>query len=662
MQSSGSKKAEEKEEAAHMDHWQEYKTFVVMVLASKPFDAVIGLVILVNAMSIGVEQQLALEERSTMGIRIMENCFLVIYIVELLMRFVGHSWSILHDRWVRLDITIVLLGILNSWILEPIMNEAPNEMSPLMLLRALRLLRLVKTARLLAKIYEFQILVRGLCSCLTVMLYTMLVTFAVLYCFSVLAIELITKHSMNTGDNPDTEFQLHVEAYFSSVSGTMLTLVQFVTLDQLSEVYRPLCEKDPWLSLYFLLLLMIVSIILTNLVTAVIFSSTLDANQKAIDDVQSTQERDWGSFISNLKNMFNRIDEDMSGKLTLEEFLAIDKRDQVALCQAMDVPGLTDIFMMLDTERRGEVSINDFFDCILDKVLTCSDANLKRMERQVETMHWRLKETFAGQIEMSQRIALVQERLEQSLNLGKVVGTKNAECKCGSIFMPDALFCRKCGASRGGEERPNAMSKKKITGIRAPCKGGVRDSPTLQTSAGGQGDELPYVKATLPKPVLPPSTMGSPTCLEDELGSWEMEISRKLHGLLAPILEDGIHSAVRSFQKSPTSARSGPTLLNDRSPRESSDGVDSRGSLSPPPRGGTSTLGVDKEPASSKAAAKAVKAQSAPREPQAMKVARDPKDVSPVGLRSPKCPQALPPTVAAASKAGPSQQQLPQPI
>merc|ERR1719464_235399 len=111
--------------------------------------------------------------------------------------------------------------------------------------------------------------------------------------------------------------------------------------------------------------------------------------------------------------MFNHLDADRSGKLSMDEFLDIDKRDQMALCTAMECANPAEIFRMLDTEKTGEVSINEFFDCILDKVLASGDANLKRMERQIETMHWRLKETFAVQNEVGVAMKSLTEQVNQ---------------------------------------------------------------------------------------------------------------------------------------------------------------------------------------------------------------------------------------------------------
>lgn len=56
-----------------------------------------------------------------------------------------------------------------------------------------------------------------------------------------------------------------------------------------------------------------------------------------------------------------------------------------------------DIFNALDTDKSGEISINEFFDTVLDCCLVKGSADLKRMEKQIEHMHWRLKETFSTQ-------------------------------------------------------------------------------------------------------------------------------------------------------------------------------------------------------------------------------------------------------------------------
>jgi len=120
--------------------------------------------------------------------------------------------------------------------------------------------------------------------------------------------------------------------------------------------------------------------------------------------VRHAQEEGWAVLVSNLKDMFTRLDEDRSGMLSMEEFLNINTEDQERLCKAMECDKPAEIFRMLDHDHVGELSINVFFDGILDKLLATGATNFKRMERQIETMHWRLKESFSDQLQMHQAL------------------------------------------------------------------------------------------------------------------------------------------------------------------------------------------------------------------------------------------------------------------
>merc|ERR1719282_406265 len=126
----------------------------------------------------------------------------------------------------------------------------------------------------------------------------------------------------------------------------MLTLLQFVCLDNLNEIYRPLIEKDPLLALYFVGIILVVCVVLMNLIGAVIFASALEANQSEEDSLKEQHESDWAQLIGDLKAMFSRIDEDQSGMLSLDEFMEVDKDDKDALCAALEVDTPMEIFKL----------------------------------------------------------------------------------------------------------------------------------------------------------------------------------------------------------------------------------------------------------------------------------------------------------------------------
>lgn len=78
--------------------------------------------------------------------------------------------------------------------------------------------------------------------------------------------QVISKDATLAEQSQETEFI--VTEYFDSLGKTVMTLMQFVTLDSLATIYFPLIVARPVLLCYFLPILVFVSIGLMNLVTA----------------------------------------------------------------------------------------------------------------------------------------------------------------------------------------------------------------------------------------------------------------------------------------------------------------------------------------------------------------------------------------------------------
>jgi len=385
----------------------------------------------------------------------------------------------------------VLLGVANSWIVEPFFEDAPEEMGPLMLLRTARLLRLGKTARVLVQIPTFWMLVRGLLGSVGIMCYTFLVLFGVVYLFSSAAIELIAKNQLNAGPEPDEKFQSVVATYFSSIPQSMLTMVQIMCLDEVSDIYRPLVEKDPILALYFVFVIMVINLLLLNLVTSVILSSTMEQNATEHDNMKQAQDEEWANVLGDLRDIFDRLDEDSSGYLSRSEIVCMEEGDRVRLCHALGASTPLEVFTMLDVENQGRVSLNAFFDRIVDMVLSKGDVDLKRMEKQIETMHWRLKETFTSQLETQ---ILVKRLLSQ--------------LKGGPFAMGDVHPYMKPMA-RGRERQGSGTSKS----ADEPSVGGAVDSLSRQVPP----EEIPTL-----------ANVQRQSLSDDELPPWAQEMIESL--------------------------------------------------------------------------------------------------------------------------------------
>merc|ERR1712224_503631 len=103
-------------------------------------------------------------------------------------------------------------------------------------------------------------LFRGLLNCGRTMVYTVLLLMMVLYIFSCIGIEVVAHHRLAEGADMDPIFRSIVDEHFYSLPATMLTLFRFVTMDNLHQVYTPLIEQDWTLALFFLTVILVISI------------------------------------------------------------------------------------------------------------------------------------------------------------------------------------------------------------------------------------------------------------------------------------------------------------------------------------------------------------------------------------------------------------------
>lgn len=401
--------------AEKVDEWTEYQNGIKKVCNLIWFDLAIGFVIFVNAVEIGVDQSFDLNGNDTTGTKIVESICLCIYVLELLLRFLGFGLrESLKSNWIRFDLLLVLLGVITSWIVEPVLGQKTTGLGPIMILRMLRLFRIARIfrlLRLLTKIPEFWVMIRGFLNGSNIVLCTIIIFTLALYVFGCLSVELITKHALNQSD---PEFKEHVDQHFPNLTTAMLTLVRFAVLDNTSEVYAPLVTKDPWLFIYFGVVLLVISVVTFNLLGAVIFNSIIEQGVQENDSHRKAQQDEWSRLMTDLKRMFLRLDKDGSGHLSKEEIKQIHPSDMEQLAKALRCSTPLEVFQCLDVDGSGEISIAEFFDGALEIIMDEQDKKalgLKRMEKQVETMHWRLKDLFTTQHELDLKIGRILEEL-----------------------------------------------------------------------------------------------------------------------------------------------------------------------------------------------------------------------------------------------------------
>ena len=95
------------------------------LLNTAKFDAAMGVVIVINSVTIGIEAELSLEGNSDMTLLFyLEYIFLVIYTAELSLRIIVLGIKCLTNPWVQFDAVIVGVSLLEGAILAPMVYRA----------------------------------------------------------------------------------------------------------------------------------------------------------------------------------------------------------------------------------------------------------------------------------------------------------------------------------------------------------------------------------------------------------------------------------------------------------------------------------------------------------------------------------------------------------
>jgi voltage-gated sodium channel len=371
---------------------QSFRAWCLQKLAHPMFDVFMGVVIVLNSIIIGVEltvQPVDPSESSPetrLFFEVFEHVFLGIYVLELLCRLYACRTSCLRNGWVRFDVFLVIMGVLGSWVAPLIISLGGDSMrdagpSPLFL-RVFRLARVARALRLFVQFRTLWMLVSGLSSSLPNVLNVFLVLSLTLFVFSCLAVEVITKErSSNGGD-----FQALVDQYWSSLPVIMMTLVQFVTLDTVGEIYKPMIEDNILLVFYFLPFMLMVSVILMNLVTAVVIQTFMEHVKRDEETRLLWNKQRMLTLMPRLTNVFAGLDMDGNGQITWEELKCAPTDVQVELESLLSVDSLADLFEALDQDGNMEISSDEFFDGMTRLICGNTSVDITRILKMLRSL------------------------------------------------------------------------------------------------------------------------------------------------------------------------------------------------------------------------------------------------------------------------------------
>jgi voltage-gated sodium channel len=236
-----------------------WRTRLARFVEADPFQRAITVLIVVNAITLGLETWDSAMERWGDVLDVLDTVILAIFVAEIALRIAAHGWRFFTSGWSLFDVFVVGIALMPS----------SGALSVLRALRILRAFRLVSAVPAMRSVIEA--LVKSLPGLSSIMLLLSLV----FYVFAVMATKLY-------GDA--------VPERFGTLGASMYALFQVMTLEGWPDVVGSVLEHHRFALLFFIPFMMLSTFTVLNLFIALIVDSMQKLHQVEIE-VHDAEER-----------------------------------------------------------------------------------------------------------------------------------------------------------------------------------------------------------------------------------------------------------------------------------------------------------------------------------------------------------------------------------
>jgi voltage-gated sodium channel len=230
---------------------------LMRVLDTRAFELTILVVIVLNAVTLGLETTDLARSRAADTLAFLDRLFISIFVAELLLKAFVYRGRLLRDPWYVFDFVVVGIALL----------PATGPLAVLRTLRVLRVLRLVSSLPALRRV------VNGLLASLPGLGSIAALLVLVFYVGAVMATSL---------------FGETFPQWFGDIGNSAFSLFQVMTLESWSMgIVRPVMEEHPYAWAFFVPFILVTSLTVLNLFIAVIVDSMAHMQSHPVKPVAS---------------------------------------------------------------------------------------------------------------------------------------------------------------------------------------------------------------------------------------------------------------------------------------------------------------------------------------------------------------------------------------
>jgi voltage-gated sodium channel len=248
-------------------------------IESTPVTLFIIAVILINAITLGLETSVIFMQRYGHILDTLDQLILSIFVIEITLKLYAFGWRFFKSGWNVFDFLIVAIALMPS----------AGTFSVLRVLRILRVLRLISI------VPQLRFIVESLLKALPGISSIFILLSLLYYIFAVIATQL---------------FGPQFPEWFGTLTQSMYTLFEIMTLEGWSYMARAIMEQFPYAWLFFVLFILIATFTMLNLFVAIIVDTmqTLHEHGK----VENPSEVGYHQELDQLRQQNRALQEEIS--------------------------------------------------------------------------------------------------------------------------------------------------------------------------------------------------------------------------------------------------------------------------------------------------------------------------------------------------------------
>lgn len=344
-------------------------------------------------------------QREELSFHVVAVFFCLIFLSDVLLRAVaekGHFCRSRERAWNAFDVFVSLTAsaeVTLQWCqyayssgISPQFSNLLRKCSVLRILRLLRVIRMTRSVRVIRFIRELRLMVFSLAGSLKSLAWVVVLMLIIILFFAVIFTDGALVYYDQLGVTEESPATKDLMKYFGTVSAATESLYMATTGGK--DWGDTMAALDPLPSEYRLLFLAFITfsiLALMNVVTAVFVGTAVQQAEADRDLMVQKEMEHKGEFVGLMQQVFNELDSNNSGALSLEEFekhIEDDKIMAYLRTLEIDVSQVRTLFTLLDVDNTGEVDIDEFVGGCMRLRGGATSMDLAVLKYQVE---WILK-------------------------------------------------------------------------------------------------------------------------------------------------------------------------------------------------------------------------------------------------------------------------------